>query len=147
MHTLTHTDTPCSIHYNKSTILAPTCDDSIGRSPMGPGSFLRITRLRFTSRARCTSHRRDVLGMLLSSPDSCCPPPLSHERLFVTGEPPVELALRKKRQPPRSAYVLRHCCLRARSNWHEMDLAFGAVEFLGCFFFQLIDSIAGNSRA
>lgn len=47
--------------------------------------FLRITRLRFTSRPRCTSHRWDVLGMLLSSPWF---PPSLHlvpplDRLFV----------------------------------------------------------------
>lgn len=65
---------PCSICYNKSTILASTRDDSIGRSGW-PGPFLRITRLsRFTSRARCTSHRRDVLGMLLSSPGTSAAP-------------------------------------------------------------------------
>lgn len=132
---------PCSICYNKSTILASTRDDSIGRGP-----FLRITRLsRFTSRARCTSHRRDVLGMLLSSPWYPLLPPdhSSERRPFVAGNHGQSPRPTTIEAPVFYGTVVAFERDRAGAKWiwQLEPWSFTLV------FFKLIDSIGGDSRA
>lgn len=55
-----------SICYNKTTILAPTRDDSIGRSKADRAFFSesRASLVRDSNEAGCTSHGRDIVEAL-----------------------------------------------------------------------------------
>ena len=64
------TGTHRSICYNKTTILAPTRDDSIGRSKADRGLFLRITRV---SRSRLRA-KQDAPVMVETSSKRYMPP-------------------------------------------------------------------------
>lgn len=146
-----------SICYNKSTILAPTRDDSIGRRERS------IVLAPFWESRVSASRLEHDAPVIVGTSSTCYSPltpwyPLSfhhstgYSRLANYGRSPFSRGGGgRNRRLPQSAYALRHCCLRARSNWREMDLAVGAVELQRSFFlflfFLLIDSIGDDSRA
>ena len=143
-----------SICYNKTTILAPTRDDSIGRSEGRPGLFWESR----VSRSRLSEQDAPVIVETSSTrymPPSMAPPSIGCSIMEMVRAIACKLQRKQEKEvkrgekrkgrnasPPTMLRVLRHWpwpCPPGRSSWREMDLAFRTNSIP--LFFEFIDSI------